>query len=168
MKRNIQNFVTNNEHEMVYVSVGHTLILSWTNSHYWLRDHTSWALMELEWRLKVFPNAYNLCFEIHHTKVHSLVLIFWNLQVHVIYFEWSRSVIFSAAHMHISISSTIIHGECGLSEQPKEVSFPQFCLWKVIWKFGWALCSSHHFPSLQKMSSYFCAHGGSPHHTWKT
>ena len=40
---------------MVYVSVGHTLILSWTNSHYWLRDHTSWALMELEWRLKVFP-----------------------------------------------------------------------------------------------------------------
>ena len=71
-----------------------SLILSWTNSHYWLRDHTSWALVELEWRLKVFLNAYNLFFEIHHTKVHSLVLIFWNLQAHVIYYEWSRSVIF--------------------------------------------------------------------------
>ena len=79
---------------MVYVSVEHSRILSWTNSHYWLRDHTSWALVELKWRLKVFPSAYNLCFELHHIKVHSLVLIFWNLQAHVIYYEWSRSVIF--------------------------------------------------------------------------
>ena len=29
------------DYEMVYVSVGHSLILSWTNLHYWLRDHTS-------------------------------------------------------------------------------------------------------------------------------
>ena len=71
-----------------------TLILSWTNSHYWLRNHTFWALVELGWRLKVFPSANNLCFEFHHTKVHSLVLIFWNLQAHVIYYEWSRYVIF--------------------------------------------------------------------------
>ena len=94
MERNIQNFVTNNLHEMVYVNVGHSLILSSTNSHYWFKDHTSWALVELECRLKVFPSAYNLCFETHHTKVHSLVLIFWNLQAHVIYYEWSKSVIF--------------------------------------------------------------------------
>ena len=52
--------------------------LSWANSYNWLRDHTSWALVELEWRLKVFPSTSNLCFEIHHTKVHSLV-IFWSL-----------------------------------------------------------------------------------------
>ena len=30
--------------------------------------------MELEWRLKVFPSTSNRCLEIHHTKVHSLVI----------------------------------------------------------------------------------------------
>ena len=57
----------------LYVSVGHSPILPWTYSYNWLRDHISWALVELEWRLKVFPSTSNLCFEIHHTKVHSLV-----------------------------------------------------------------------------------------------
>ena len=41
---------------MVYVSVGHSRILSWTNSHYWLRDHTSWALVE--WvKIKSIPKC---------------------------------------------------------------------------------------------------------------
>ena len=48
-----------------------TLILSRTYN--WLKDHTSWALVKLEWRLKVFPRTFDLCFEIHRTKVHSLV-----------------------------------------------------------------------------------------------
>ena len=45
----------------------------------WLSDHTYWALVELEWRLKVFLSASDLCFEIHRFKVRSLVLKFWNL-----------------------------------------------------------------------------------------
>ena len=69
----------------------------WTLSHsplnkihrHWLRYHTSWTSVELEWRLKMFPSTSNLCFEIHHIKVHSLVLVFWNLHS-----TWSRSVNF--------------------------------------------------------------------------
>ena len=57
----------------MYVSVGHSLILPWAQTYKLIGDHTSWALVELEWRLKVFPSTSNLCFEIHHTKVHSLI-----------------------------------------------------------------------------------------------
>ena len=79
---------------MVYVSVGHTLILSWTNSHYWLRDHTSSALMELEWRLKVFPvlTIFVLKFI---TPRYTLSFSYSEIYIaQVIYHEWSRSVIF--------------------------------------------------------------------------
>ena len=44
-----------------------------------LRVHTSWALVELEWRLKVFPSTSIFVFEIHRFKVCSLILEFWNL-----------------------------------------------------------------------------------------
>ena len=37
------------------------------------------ALMELEWRLRVFPSASIFVFEIHRFKVCSLILEFWNL-----------------------------------------------------------------------------------------
>ena len=50
------------EHEMVCMLGKDFFILSRTYTHNWLRDHTSWALVELEWRLKVFSSAYNLYF----------------------------------------------------------------------------------------------------------
>ena len=44
-----------------------------------LRVHTSWALVEFEWRLRVFPSASIFVFEIHCFKICSLILEFWNL-----------------------------------------------------------------------------------------
>ena len=44
-----------------------------------LRVYTSWVLVELEWRLTVFPSASIFVFEIHRFKVCSLILEFWNL-----------------------------------------------------------------------------------------
>ena len=44
-----------------------------------LRVHTSWALVELEWRLRVFPSVSIFVFEIHRFKICSLILEFWNL-----------------------------------------------------------------------------------------
>ena len=50
----------------------------------------------------------------------------------------------------------------------EEVSLLRFCAWKVIWKFGWVLCSSHHFLRLWKTYSCLCVHDGIPLHTKKT
>ena len=50
-------------HEMVCMWVWATLLFSLEHIRVnWLRDHTSWAKVELEWRLKVFPSTSNLCY----------------------------------------------------------------------------------------------------------
>ena len=54
-----------------------------------LRVHTSWALVELEWRLRVFPSASIFVFEIHRFKVCYLILEFWNLHS-VCYRLWMK------------------------------------------------------------------------------
>ena len=61
--------------EMMCMCVSHSFILPWTD---W-ENTLSWALVELEWKLRVFSSTSNFCFEIHCFKVCSLVLKFWNL-----------------------------------------------------------------------------------------
>ena len=60
-----------------------------------MRDRTSWAYVELEWRLKVFPSTSNLW--VLNFTAPRYTLLFLNSKiyiVHVINYEWSRSVNF--------------------------------------------------------------------------
>ena len=61
----------------------------------WLRDHTSWALVELEWKLKVVLSTTSLWFLNFTTLKYALLFLNSKIYiVHVIDCEWSRSVIF--------------------------------------------------------------------------
>ena len=61
----------------------------------WLRDHTSWALVELEWKLKVVLSTSSLWFLNFTTLKYALLFLNSKIYiVHVIDCEWSRSVIF--------------------------------------------------------------------------
>ena len=57
-----------------------------------LRVHTSWAIVELEWRLKVFPSASIFVLKFTASRY---ALLYLNSEIyigHVIDCEWSRSV----------------------------------------------------------------------------
>ena len=49
--------------KMVCMWMEATFLFSLEHIHInWLRDHTSWAQVELEWRLRMFPSTSNLWF----------------------------------------------------------------------------------------------------------
>ena len=74
----------------------------------WLRDHTSWALVELEWRLKVFPSTSNIL--VLNFTAPKYTFFFLNSEtyiIHVINCEWSRFVNFSIAYVLYAIQTCI-------------------------------------------------------------
>ena len=111
----------------------------------WLRDHTSWALVELEWRLKVFPSASDLCFEFTTSRY---AFLFLNSEIYIVYvinYEWSRSI--STAYVsyeiqtmffqHISSSimggSTCAANSCHLwAYSQKDSPFFFTILWRTV------------------------------------
>ena len=83
----------------MYVVVEHFIIFSRIYIYNWLRDHTSWAQVELKWRLKVFSRTFDLWFWNSPYRGTFLFLNSKTYLVHVINYEWSsewsRSVNFS-------------------------------------------------------------------------
>ena len=60
-----------------------------------MRNHTSRALVELEWRLKVFSRTSNLWFLNFTTPRYTLLFLYSEIYIeHVINNKWSRFVIF--------------------------------------------------------------------------
>ena len=121
----------------VYVWVKATLLFSLVN---WLRDYTSWALVELDWRLKVFPSTFDLCLEIHW-----YALLFLNFEiyiVHVINCEWSRFVnfplhMFCMRYKHVFFQHRT-HGLNILVRQiyPSKLFFPPLFSWPTTPSFS--------------------------------
>ena len=69
----------------------------------WLRDHISWALSGIGVKIKSLPK--NFWSSVLNFTTPRYAFLFSNSEtyiVHVINCEWSRSVNFSATHMHIS------------------------------------------------------------------
>ena len=89
---------------MVCMWVLDTLLFSLQHIHInWLRDHTSWAQVELEWRLKVYI----------HLFLNSEICI-----VHAINCEWSRSVkfllrMFCMQYKHMFFQQWVQSIKCG-------------------------------------------------------
>ena len=79
---------------MVYVSVGHSFILSleidWETT---LHGHQ----LELEWRLKVFPSNSQVLVLNFIAPRYAFYSLFYNSRLYVIFHEWSRSVFFASA-----------------------------------------------------------------------
>ena len=89
--------------EMVCIWVLDTLLFSLEHIHInWLRDHTSWAHVELEWRLRLFSSTSNLWFWISPQQgTLSLFLYFEIYIVHVIYCECFSLRMFCMRYKHV-------------------------------------------------------------------
>ena len=82
--------------------------------------HTSWALVELEWRLKVFPSALIFVLKFTASRYTLLYLNFEIYIVHVIDCEWSRSVnfplrVFCMRYKHLIIQHRLGVRHCSRS-----------------------------------------------------
>ena len=77
-ERNIQNFVR--EWNGLYVSVEHSLILPWTHIYKLIERPHFLGTSGIGLKMKKCSQVLLIFgFEFHCSKVHSLVLIFWNL-----------------------------------------------------------------------------------------
>ena len=99
---------------MVFMWVLDTLLFFLEHTYInWLRDHTFWAQVELEWRLKVFPSTSNLWFLNFTALRYTLLFLYFEIYiVHIINCEWSRSInfplrIFCIRYKHIFIQQYI-------------------------------------------------------------
>ena len=58
----------------------------------WLKYHTSWVLSGIGMKIKSFPNTSNLLVLNFTAPRYAFYSLFYNLRLHVIFNEWSRSV----------------------------------------------------------------------------
>ena len=118
---------------MVCMWVMDTLLFSLEHIYInWLRDHTSWALVELEWSLKVFLTTSNHCLKFTTPRYTLLFLYSKIYKVHFINCKWSKSVNFPLHMSCMRYKHVFIQQENGGRiekwEDKKDFIFSLFCL----------------------------------------